>query len=231
MLYMMSDALTSLYSSSFYESILNFDAGILLWIQDFLRNSVLNVIMLFITHSSDAGLIWLFLTLGLCIHPKTRKLGLCAVLAMIFSLIVCNGILKNVFQRVRPYAEVDGIKVIPGLSLLPGVEEAWDYSFPSGHTSYSFSTSVAIFAASEKKHKIITVWLVVFAALVGFSRLYVGIHYPTDVIAAALIATGMACLAAFLGTKLYDFLVIKFPWIKGKPKKVKEEAEQEVKKE
>ena len=204
MLYMMSDAMTALYTSSFYESILNFDAGILLWLQDVLRNDVLNVIMKIITHSVDGGMVWIALTLVLCIFPKTRKMGICAALSLIFSLIVCNGILKNVFQRIRPY------EVIQGLSLLAGVDPAGDPSFPSGHTSSSFATSMAIFLASEKKQRIITVWAVVYAALVGFSRLYVGIHYPTDVIVGALVAIGLAFLAAFIGGKLYGLLPEKF---------------------
>lgn len=205
-------AMAALYSGRFYESILSFDAGILLWLQDVLRNDVLDAVMKFITHSVDGGVFWILLTVVLLAVPKTRKWGLCAAMALILSLIVCNGILKNVFQRIRPY------EVIAGLELLQGVDPANDPSFPSGHTSSSFASATAIFLASDKKYKVFTVFAIVYAALVGFSRLYVGIHYPTDVIAGALIAIGLAFLAAFLGGRLYDFLADKIKAAKEKKK-------------
>ena len=116
--------------------------------------------------------------------------------------------LKNIFGRVRPY------EVIAGLELI--VAKADDPSFPSGHTSASFASSVAMLLAAEKKQRIYAAFGVVYAFIVAFSRLYVGIHYPTDVIAAALIATAFAIPAAIFGKKLYDFLAVKFSEMKAK---------------
>jgi undecaprenyl-diphosphatase len=206
-------AVASLYATEFYQGILNWDAGILLWVQENLRGDVLTPIMKAITHSVDGGIFWIALTILLLIIPKTRKMGLCSMIALMCSLLVCNLVLKNVFDRIRPY------EVIAGLQLI--VEKADDPSFPSGHTCASFASSVALLLAAEKKQKIFGAVAVVYAFLVGFSRIYVGIHYPTDVIAAALVATAFAIPAAVFGKKLYDLLAAKHNKMKAEKSKTK----------
>ncbi|MBR6094524.1 MAG: phosphatase PAP2 family protein [Lachnospiraceae bacterium] len=207
-------AAASLYTTEFYQNILNWDAGILLWVQENLRNDVLTPIMKVITHSVDGGIFWILLTVLLLIIPKTRKMGLCSMIALACSLLVCNLALKNIFERIRPY------EVIAGLELI--VEKADDPSFPSGHTCASFASSVALLFAAEKKQRIFAIVAVIYAFLVGFTRIYVGIHYPTDVIAAAFVATAFAIPAAIFGKKLYDFLAAKY--MKKKADKKKTEA-------
>ncbi len=194
--------MAAFYETSFYEAILNWDANILLFLQNNVRNDVLDPIMKAITHSVDKGIFWIVLSVLLLIIPKTRKMGLCSAISLVLSIVICNGILKNVFDRIRPYEVIDGLKCI--------VKLADDASFPSGHTSASFASAVAIFLASDRKMKKFTVWAIVYAFIVGFTRLYVGIHYPTDVICAAIVATGMAILAYFVGSKLYEVLAKAF---------------------
>lgn len=195
-------AMTAFYQSVFYQKIFEWDANILLNLQNNVRSDFWDPIMKAITHSVDKGLFWIILTILLLIIPKTRKMGLCSAISLVFSIIICNLLLKNIFARVRPYEVIDGLKCI--------VKLADDYSFPSGHTSGSFASAVALFLAAERKQKIFAFVGILYAGLVGFTRLYVGIHYPTDVIVAAIVATLFAIPAYLIGSKIYDVLAKKF---------------------
>lgn len=190
--------INALYASDFYQKVLEFDASILLYVQEFIRNDILTPIMKFITLLGDGGVFWIVLTVVLLCIPKTRKMGLCSAIALLLSVIICNVILKNAFARIRPYEVIEEIELL--------VKRADDWSFPSGHTSASVSAAIALFLASTKKQKLFTVWGIVLAAAIGFSRIYVGIHYPTDVIAGAVTGAALGILACLLG----DFIIKKF---------------------
>ena len=196
---MITGLLDGLYATEFYQNILEFDTQILIFLQEIIRNDIINPIMKIITRLGDGGVFWILLTVVLLIIPKTRKLGICSAFSLLLSAIICNVVLKNLFGRIRPY------EVIDGLYLLTGIKEASDPSFPSGHTSSSFAAALSIFLASTKKQKMFTVWLLILAALISFSRLYIGIHYPTDVFASMALSIGLAFLGTFLGKKLYDY--------------------------
>lgn len=144
---------------------------ILLWIQEYIRNPVLTPIMKFITTLGNAGLIWICLALVLLCIKKTRKIGGTVLLALLFSLIVNNGILKNLVVRIRPYEIIDQLNLL--------VAKATDYSFPSGHTGSSFAAATVMVCLLPKKYAVPGA---ILAVLIAFSRLYVGIHYPTDVL-------------------------------------------------
>ena len=160
------------------------EGDILLWIQEYIRNPVLTPVMKVITTLGNAGMIWILLTiLCLCIS-KTRKAGATMALALLFSLIVNNGILKNAIGRIRPYEVIDGLQCIVG--------KAVDYSFPSGHSGSSFAAAVVIAWLFPKKYGIPAILL---AALIAISRLYVGIHYPTDVLFGVINGTLLGLLA------------------------------------
>ena len=196
---MITGLLDGLYATEFYQNILEFDTQILIFLQEIIRNDIINPIMKIITRLGDGGVFWILLTVVLLIIPKPRKLGICSAFSLLLSVIICNVVLKNLFGRIRPY------EVIDGLYLLTGIKEASDPSFPSGHTSSSFAAALSIFLASTKKQKLFTVWLLILAALISFSRLYIGIHYPTDVFASMALSIGLAFLGTFLGKKLYDY--------------------------
>ena len=90
--------MASLYTTDFYQAILNWDAGILLWIQEFIRNDFLTPVMKAITMSVDGGIFWIVLSVILICIPKTRKTGMCSALALVFSVIICNVLLKNLLK-------------------------------------------------------------------------------------------------------------------------------------
>lgn len=143
----------------------------------------------FITTLGNAGLIWIVFSVGLLIPKKTRRVGALALVSLVFSALIDNVILKNVVARTRPY------DVIEGLTSLVGAQK--DYSFPSGHTGSAFAAAVVMFLGLPKKCGIP---ILVFACLMGLSRLYVGVHYPSDVLGGALIGTGIALFTYWFGT-------------------------------
>ena len=165
------------------------EPNILLWIQDNLRNDVLTPFFVVITSLGNAGILWILITAGLLIPKKTRKVGILCVAALLFSFLIDNVLLKNLVARTRPY------EVIEGLTYL--VKKPVDYSFPSGHTGTSFATAVVLFLSFPKKYSF---WFLVLAVLIGFSRLYVGVHYPTDVLA----GTVVGLLAGFAAAKIVE---------------------------
>ena len=133
---------------------------------------MLTPIFKFITTLGNAGVIWIVFSVGLLIPKKTRRVGVLALVSLLFSALIDNVILKNVVARTRPY------DVIEGLTSLVGAQK--DYSFPSGHTGSAFAAAVVMFRGLPKKYGIP---ILVFACLMGLSRLYVGVHWPSDVLA------------------------------------------------
>ena len=144
-----------------------------------IRTPLLDIFMSNITKLGNAGIVWILLTIVLLLIPKTRKSGL--------ILILCNGILKPLIARIRPFDVNSAIQLI--------VAKPHDYSFPSGHTAASFTAVMALYLAGEKK-----LWKIalVLAVLIAFSRLYLYVHYPTDVLGG--IITG--AIAGYIGYKL-----------------------------
>ena len=123
---------------------------------------------------------------------KDKKTGYAAVLSLIFGVIVTNLLLKNIVARPRPFAEIE--------ALIPLIAKPTDFSFPSGHTTASFAVALVMLRMLPKK---IGIPAVVLAALVAFSRLYLGVHYPTDVLAGFVVALVGSSLAVWgVRTKL-----------------------------
>lgn len=169
------------------ETLLNLDGGFLLFLQESVRNPILNSIMIWITSLGDAGKIWIVLTIVLLFYPKTRKVGMMSAVALLGSLLINNYLIKNLVQRPRPFVTFTDLQII-----IPTPSE---FSFPSGHTSSSFAAAAVFYRHLPKKLGLPSV---ILAGLIGFSRLYVGVHYPTDVIAGALMGILLSYMAEFL---------------------------------
>ncbi len=148
-----------------------------------LHNPVLDAIMLFITSLGDDGWFWLAIGVVCLVFKKYRKMGLQLLLSMLCTFIIGNLIIKNLVARPRP-CDIDA-----AVSLL--ISRPHGHSFPSGHSINSMVAAVALFLNNKK----IGIPAVIIATLIGFSRLYLFVHFPTDVLAgfalAILIAIGV----------------------------------------
>lgn len=153
---------------------MNIELSILDWIQT-LHTPFLDEIMVFITRLGDAGIIWIVLSIVLLLIPKTRKSGAVMVVALVVDVLLCNIVLKNLIARTRPYDVNTGVHLL--------VAKLHDYSFPSGHTAASFASVTALYLAGEKK---LWKFALVLACLIAISRLYLYVHYPTDVLGGIL---------------------------------------------
>ena len=163
------------------------EANILLWIQENLRADWLDPIMIGITYLGNAGIFWIALSILLLCLPRRRKLGLTCGASLIFDLLAVNLFIKKVVARVRPYEVIEGLTKIIG--------EQSDYSFPSGHTAASFAVATVLLMRAPKK---LSVPMFVLACLISLSRLYVGVHHPTDILGGALIGALCGILAVYL---------------------------------
>ncbi len=176
--------------------ILSLDASILLWIQDNLRAEWLTPFVLFYTKAGGLGLIWILTSLIFLCFKKTRWVGAAGLLALCFSLAVNNMCLKRMFARIRPYEVIEGLQLIG--------KKASDFSFPSGHSGSSFAAATAMFWTIKKGN--IRWILILGAVLMAFTRLYIGIHYPTDIIGG--IITGTLC--GYAAYRIVDFVHAKW---------------------
>ena len=177
-----------------------FDLPILDWIVEHLRCAVLDRLMPSITHLGDAGILWILLAVLFLCLPKYRKAGLTMVFSLLVGLLICNVTLKPLVARIRPfdYQLLHFGKEIPLL-----IPKPQDFSFPSGHTNASFAAAMALLLHNRK----LGIPAMILAALIAFSRLYLYVHYPTDVLTSVILGIGIAYLANFLvnkGTTLYE---------------------------
>lgn len=179
-----------------------FDLPILDWIAAHLWCPFLDAVMPVITVLGNGGIFWIALSVVLMLIPKYRKAGFSMGAALLMGLLLCNLTLKPLVARIRPYDyQLEHFKVV--IPLL--IEAPHDFSFPSGHTIASFEAATALLL----HHKKLGIPAMVIAALVAFSRLYLYVHYPTDVIASILLGVGLAFLGSWLVKKGYCFYETK----------------------
>ena len=174
----------------------HFDLPILEWIAENLHCAFLDTVMPLITLLGDAGIFWIACAVVLLLIPKYRKVGLSMGAALLLGVVLCNMTLKPLVGRIRPYdyqLEHFG-KVIQLLVATPH-----DFSFPSGHTIASFEAATVLLIHNRK----LGIPAMVLAVLIAFSRLYLYVHYPTDVLASVVLGICMAFLGNYLVKKGY----------------------------
>ena len=174
----------------FPDVIQNWDVSVLNWIQDNIVCPFLNVFFSLVTHLGDGGIFWICVAVLMLFFKRTRKAGITMGVALVLGLIIGNGILKNVFGRVRPY-DLEGARMLKDQLLVKAPSDA---SFPSGHTLASFESAVVLMIRDKR----FGIPALVIAVSVALSRLYLYIHFPTDVIAGALLGTVNALLAVVI---------------------------------
>ncbi len=169
------------------EIFFEWEERFLLFLQDSVRGPVLDRIMQFITSLGDGGFLAILACLVLILIPRFRKTGLTASLSLALDYLFLNLILKNLVARVRPYVLIEKLHLI--------AKEPSDYSFPSGHSGAAFAVASVLFLCMPRK---VGIPAMALAALIAFSRLYLGAHFPTDVIGGVL----LGCLTGWISWRL-----------------------------
>ena len=171
-----------------------FDLPILDWIAANLWCPFLDTVMPVITMFGDGGIFWIAISVLLILTKKHRRTGLGMGFALVMGLLVCNIILKPGVARIRPY-DFQMEYFAKEIQLIAGGMH--DFSFPSGHTIASFEACTALMLGNKK----FGIPATVLAVLVAFSRLYLYLHYPTDVIASVILGTVFGILGYWLAGK------------------------------
>lgn len=167
------------------EALFQADKACLDYIQT-LRAETPDALMAFVTFLGDAGLLWIVWAGVLCLFPKSRKTGLLMLAALAVTFVVSTLGLKNLFERPRPCVSFpkEMFYACPA-----------GFSFPSGHTVSSFAASGVLFFRREKGR----IAALIAACLIAFSRMYLYVHFPSDVLAGALLGGGAAYLVVARG--------------------------------
>lgn len=156
------------------------------WIQAHLRCGLLDAVMPLVSRICDHGEVWILLALILLAIRRTRPHGTAVSCGLVLDLVACNLLLKPLFGRVRPFA------LQPAVALL--VEPPLDAAFPSGHTAASFAAVFALKASGS------CLWkpALALALVIAFSRLYLYVHWPSDVLGGALLGSAVGWMGAKL---------------------------------
>ena len=173
----------------------SFDLPILDWIQANLQSGIMDKVMPIVTVFGDGGIFWIAWSVLLLLFPKTRKTGLGMGFALMMGLVLCNLTLKPLVARIRPYDlqwELYGREI----ALLAG--KMHDFSFPSGHTIASFEAATVLLKNSKK----MGIPAMILAIAIAFSRLYLYVHYPTDVLASIVLGVILAFIGDALASKI-----------------------------
>ena len=163
------------------------DMNILLWIQEHLRVDALTPFWRAVTFLGNGGWFWIVLCVLLICFGKTRKTGVTAALSLLSGFLITNLLIKNAVARPRPFDTYTQI--------IPLITRPKDYSFPSGHTCASFAVALVCLRMLPGKWGILAV---VLAGMIAFSRLYLGVHYPGDLLVGTLIGFIAATASYYL---------------------------------
>jgi undecaprenyl-diphosphatase len=183
----------------------SFDRSAFLAVNELAKNAggVLTPLLKFVTMLGNTG--WVFIVLGivLLLFKNTRKAGVNVLIALLLGFIFTNLLLKNIIDRARPYVASE--EYFEFWQFVNGVKES-EQSFPSGHATVSCAAMTAIFFSFNKKWS----WVAfLIAALMGFTRIYLVVHYLTDVIAGFVVGAVAGTLAALIRNYIYRILYEK----------------------
>lgn len=175
------------------EFIQQMDERVLVWIAQNVRCALLDPFMKLYTQLGNTGMLFIVLGLVLLLFRQTRKAGFSALCAMLIGLVVVNFTIKPLVARARPWLVIENF-----VNLVP---ERDPNSFPSGHTNAAFAFAIAVCLSAPKRWMKITA--VCLAAVMGLSRLYVGVHFPSDVLAGAVVGSLCGLLGVWVVRKAW----------------------------
>ena len=168
-----------------------------------LCGTILTPIMRAITLTGDKALVLLLLSFLLCFFAKTRKMGICMLFSIACGALMTNIILKETICRVRPY---EASELFREFWTFVGAHAESEFSFPSGHTTAAAAAATGLWLTKGKKYLAVSI---PFVTLMAGSRNYFVVHYPTDVIAGALVGTLAGVIAYFITLGIYRLLNAK----------------------
>ena len=157
-----------------------------------LHSPIMDKIMIFITQLGDDGLFWIGIGIVCLVMKKHRRMGLQVLMSMLFTFIIGNLILKNLFARQRPCA------IDPSIELI--IPYPSEFSFPSGHTMNGVTAAMALFLNNKK----IGIPALMIAALIAFSRMYHFVHFPTDILGGFCVGFTVAIIVNYVIDKVQE---------------------------
>lgn len=165
------------------------DRIVLDWINVSIRNKTFDKIMPMITAAGNLGIVWIVISVLLMTKVDYRSLGKMILVALLITTVVGEGMIKNIFRRKRPFYNDEEKELL--------ISRPITYSFPSGHTASSFAVA-AVFIKTENSASLV---IIALASLIAFSRVYLGVHYPSDVIGGGIVGffCGILTVLLFLG--------------------------------
>lgn len=172
------------------EFLQNLDINILDFIQNNMKNPIIDNIMVLITSLGNVGLLWIAISLYLIFINKDKKTGYRMLFSLLLCFIIGNLFLKNLVARTRPFDINTNMQIL--------INRPLDYSFPSGHTMTSFAAAIVLFHKNKKFGLI----AIILASLIAFSRLYLYVHYPTDVLFGLLIGIAIGEITIYVANRL-----------------------------
>jgi undecaprenyl-diphosphatase len=188
----------------------SFDMSVFTFFGEQIQGAAMNIVANFITFFGGSEFVMPMAVLGLVLSffKKTRKFGMSVLFAVLVGTLLTNVIFKPMFDRPRPYVYYAENPLFMSWYEFAGAHVESDKSFPSGHTTAAFEIGVALFLVLNKKYS----WIFpVFSVLVGLSRIYLMVHYVTDVLGGVLIGTfagimGYVIMTALMkNTKIAEF--------------------------
>lgn len=157
---------------------------------------VMTPFMKLISLLGKEGIFLILLSLALMVFRPTRRFGTAMLLGASIGAIFTNLFIKVIIARPRPYADVNGF-FYPIWDMMGRATES-DKSFPSGHTTAAFATMVPVFLLGRKR---ISWTALIFAFLMGLSRIYLVVHYPSDVLGGLIVGTIAGILATLIAQR------------------------------